>query len=157
MFQFITGPYERHFNIKRMLFPPKPRVKLMLQECVPCRPGERALRGLTLEASLEMLSWVYAWASQRGWGSPMAHTGDAHCWCLWSPVSWGLLCSPTKQGEVCAAPHLLVPREVPCGFMSEVGNLAFLLPFVRGFVRKYSLPGRILSLEQEQGNGLNNW
>lgn len=58
----------------------------------------------------------------------MTHTGDAHCWCLWSPLSQGLLCSPAKQGEVCAAPRLLVPREMPCGFLSEVGELGFPSP-----------------------------
>lgn len=124
MFQFITGSYERHFNIKRMLFPPKPGVKLMLQEFGPCRPGERTLWwGLTLV--WRCLAALCAWASQRGWGSPMTHTGDAHCWCLWSPVSRGLLCSPANQGEVCAVPRPLVPREMPCGFLSEVGELGF--------------------------------
>lgn len=51
-----------------------------------------------------------------------------------------------------------VPREVPCtGFRWKEGNVAYLLPFVREFAEKCSLLGWTLSLEQGQGDGLNNW
>lgn len=71
----------------------------------------------------------------------------------WAVASGALL---SKEG-VCARACPLVPRGVLVGMCQEWGSLVPTLPCILGCAQKFSLRGRILSVEPEPGNGSNNW
>lgn len=60
----------------------------------------------------------------------------------------GSVALPGEEGPVLAPIRSLVPGQVLCGFLLGVGALGFHSRVCGGVSRKFSLQGRMLSLEQ---------